>query len=446
VKTSDRHVALRDMAGVWWLVNADGERFFSLGVNHVSPALWLRGYNRGSTLARYGQDLVGPDGRFDPHGQAAAEWAEAVVGYMRDWGFNTLGTHTYGAELELLREHFYYVKEWSPFGHQRHMRAGARFPDVFSPSFEEDLQRSAAREVRPHRNSPNLIGYSYTDGPLWVVSEWQRRRAGYRADGIHPWVEDLLELPAGAPGKQAILEVLQSHYTDPHDCARAYGVEAGTWEQLAEVRTWPEGAHRASAERDSGALLPAIARRWYAGHRKAVKEVDPTHLILGDKLWSYGQDAPPDWLFPILREHIDVLFTQTSMREEEWPVLAAYREKTGLPVIQGDTGFAFLRQRQSDVKGERVADAEEMGQSYYRYLRAMAAETWFLGWHFCGFLEEWDDPNVTTPWPCENGFLDPYETPHEAALVHVRMANARARAWHEGADVKPPSESHQDTG
>jgi hypothetical protein len=193
-------------------------------------------------------------------------------------------------------------------------------------------------------------------------------------------------------------------------------------------------------------LLPAIARRWYAGHRKAVREVDPSHLILGDKLWAYGQDAPPDWLFPILREHIDVLFTQTSMREEDWPMLAAYHERTGLPVIQGDTGFAFLRQRQSDVKGERVADAEEMGQSYCRYLRSMAAETWFLGWHFCGFLEEWDDPDVATPWPCENGFLDPYEAPHEAALAHVRRANARAHGWHESAGREPASESGQDIG
>ena len=64
--------------GRWWLIDPDGDRFFSLGVNHIDPAtlryaenvhIWRNKY--GNSMKRWLQQSVTPD--------------------LRTWGFNCVG-------------------------------------------------------------------------------------------------------------------------------------------------------------------------------------------------------------------------------------------------------------------------------------------------------------------------------------------------------------------
>ena len=58
-------IHVKQIDGVWWFINADGEKFVSIGVNHIEPHLWLAPYNKAATLKKYGRDMVGPDGHFN---------------------------------------------------------------------------------------------------------------------------------------------------------------------------------------------------------------------------------------------------------------------------------------------------------------------------------------------------------------------------------------------
>jgi hypothetical protein len=79
----------KQIDGVWWFINADGEKFVSIGVNHIEPHLWLAPYNKAATLKKYGSDMVGKDSHFNTSGNAAKKWIETQVKTTRELGFNT---------------------------------------------------------------------------------------------------------------------------------------------------------------------------------------------------------------------------------------------------------------------------------------------------------------------------------------------------------------------
>ena len=69
---------LKKEAGRWWLTRPDGEKYFSLGLNHIDPAtlryaenlhIWREKY--GNSMERWLKDSVAPN--------------------LKEWGFNCLG-------------------------------------------------------------------------------------------------------------------------------------------------------------------------------------------------------------------------------------------------------------------------------------------------------------------------------------------------------------------
>src|SRR5210317_489136 len=89
------YVRVQQIDGVWWFLGPDGDKFVSLGVNHIEPHLWLAPYNRDATLKRYGADMVSPDGTFDTHSAAAGKWIDRQIEVCRDLHFNTFAKHTH---------------------------------------------------------------------------------------------------------------------------------------------------------------------------------------------------------------------------------------------------------------------------------------------------------------------------------------------------------------
>jgi hypothetical protein len=89
-------IRVEQIDGVWWFINAEGERFVSIGVNHIEPHLWLAPYNKEATLKRYGADMVDENGHFNTHGPAAKKWIDRQIEVCEGLHFNTFGVHTHG--------------------------------------------------------------------------------------------------------------------------------------------------------------------------------------------------------------------------------------------------------------------------------------------------------------------------------------------------------------
>ena len=69
---------LKKEAGRWWLIRPDGEKYFSLGLNHIDPA----------TL-RYAENL---HIWREKNGNSMERWLkDSVAPNLKEWGFNCLG-------------------------------------------------------------------------------------------------------------------------------------------------------------------------------------------------------------------------------------------------------------------------------------------------------------------------------------------------------------------
>ena len=80
-------VRVQEIDGVWWFISPEGERFVSMGINHVEPHLWLAPYNKAATLKRYGADMVDENGCFNTDGPAAKKWIDQQLVMSRDLNF-----------------------------------------------------------------------------------------------------------------------------------------------------------------------------------------------------------------------------------------------------------------------------------------------------------------------------------------------------------------------
>lgn len=439
-------VGLQCPRGAWWLRGPDGKPFVSLGVNHVQSDCWLAPYNREWSLRRYGADLAGPDGQFNPEGEALRRLAANVLATMRRWHFNTLGVHTHGLPHRLLgREVFYVVDtdtqalaprcpaEASEPWWQAPRLGQRPFPDIFAPGFAAEVEARVRAVCERHRDEPKLIGYMFADIPRWYLYRGEiERRPHWRA--MHPWVDDARRLPATAPAKCRWIDVLRRNYTRPRDAAGVYGVAFATWDAAAAIVDWPAPADTSRARRDCDDLLAAMVERWYSLHAGLVREHDGRHLILGDKLHS-PPEIPPAVL-EIAARHVDVLTVQWyGPFEQQRDVLAGLHAATGKPLLNGDSSFAVAKPpRQTRVKGFLVDSLASVGRHYHDYVRGIMSLPFMLGWHHCGWIEQWDGARGGGDLPLnENGLMDPFERPYDEVVTRVAEANSQAAGWHDAA-------------
>ena len=431
----------KQVDGIWWFINADGERFVSLGVNHIEPHLWLAPYNKANTLKNYGSDMVDEVGRFNTHGKAAAKWINRQVEICGDLGFNTFGKHIHPSiDPKLYSEQVYYIAslETAPLAGWRERKGEGPRPDVFSLDFRAYLEKTIKAGCDQHKHQRNLIGYLYTDVPSWILGRGeQKKRRNTRM--IYPWVNAILSLGDASPGKQRWLRHLATRYDSATDAARAwnqpisptYGV---SWHDLARQTDWSKPFDAEAAKADMLAFMPIIVEQWYSLHKEILRKHDPHHLILGDKNMSNWHH---DWLLPSLKRHVDVICVQGyGLWSDEAKLYERIYAATGKPIFNGDGcyGLADENQQEWGVKGFRTGAKSliEVASMYDETMTGMMKTPYVIGWHHCGYLQQWDEAERGDSPRNENGFLDPSEQYREVLTRAARKTNKSAHDLHAG--------------
>jgi hypothetical protein len=258
--------------GRWWFLRPDGNRFFSLGLNHVDPA-----------TIRYPENIQ----RWrDRYGNSMQRWLQdSVAPNLADWGFNSLGWNqeviTRGFTNHRHSRHFTREEyDWLglPYCHQlpfadfHQWEAETRNPDFFSSGFADWCDHVAREHCVPLSDDPNLIGYFYIDCPCWL-----------HVRDINKWKGPLF---------------------DPQ-----------------------------RLESDAGsAELTKLATQYYKVTHDAVRRYDPHHLILGDR---YEANAPLTMeIINAARPFVDVLSFQDF--RDPVGHLDGWYAKTGMPVLWAD--------------------------------------------------------------------------------------------------------------
>ena len=352
--------------GTWSFTDPHGQPFLSIGLNHADESSLRYPYNLEVWKQKYGSRTA---------------WIrDGVVADMEDWGFNTIGwTQEYiaggwGQALDWFGDPIdlqHSAGQWSaadlrsagtpyvvqlPVQDIQDWNGKPHFRDVFDEEFQKWCAYLARTFVLDHADSENLLGYFFVDIPAWM------RHAG-----------------------------------------------GDDFPQLQGL-----------SDRAREAKLYDVASRYYETITQEIRALDPDHLILGDRY--NGNKGIPDAVLRAMSEHVDVLSVQyftdptDDSRQQMREDFARWHEVCGRPVLNADLGnwipTEMNPQRTSDIN-----DQHGRGVDYAESLRPLLDQPWFLGWHWCGYVE-----NQGRGW----GIKDPYDEPYTDFVAGIRKFNAQA--------------------
>lgn len=311
----------------WWFIDPDGQRFFSTGVNAVSPG------------GHYCPDLgTSPyhDNIMDLYGSEEA-WADVTLTRLQEWNFNTLGAWSsvdlFEGELAYTTILYLSGADWQ-YG---------IVPDYWSDDFYERVETNT-EVCYDLADDPLLIGY-FIDNEMRWGPDWRR---------IADLFADYIGFAADSPGKLVLQNWLTERYAgDLAAFNEVYDLSLQEWSDLQnvlEISPMPRGAQQTADRRE---WTRFTADHFFAVTTAAIREKDPNHLVMGARFVSW---ATPREVLEAAAPYLDVLSINHYMI---WPIfqtlhqylvnwldfvdpsdmLAEYYETTGLPILI--TEFAF---------------------------------------------------------------------------------------------------------
>jgi len=365
----------------WWFLDPDGQRFFSTGVNVVSPGghycpdLGTSPYHD-NIMALYGSEEA---------------WAEVTLARLREWNFNTLGGwSSFGLfEGEMAYTTILYLSgaDWQ-YG---------IVPDYWSDEFYERVETNT-EACYEHADDPWLVGY-FIDNEMRWGPDWRR---------VADLFADYLGFSADSPGKLVLQDWLMDRYDGDLDAFNeVYGLDLQNWEDLQnvlEVSPMPVGDQQLADRRE---WTRFVADHFFAVTTAAIREKDPNHLIMGARFVSW---VTPRRVVEAAAPYLDVLSINHYMI---WPVfeflqgyladameivdpsdmLVEYYEITGLPILITEFAFRGLDAvppstwpppwffTTADTQRERAAWTVD-------YVRECIRSRYCVGYHWFDYMDE----------------------------------------------------------
>ncbi|WP_246767603.1 agarase [Bradyrhizobium sp. CCBAU 53340] len=372
--------------GVFWLVDPDGGRFLSKGVNTV----------------RFDQDRIGGTERV-PYAEACQAkygglqtWRAAVSDRLASWKFNTIACWS----DELVASAGSQLLATTPTAELgasfRLHRRDQIFPDVFDSEFSAHIRASADLRCRHRRNDPGLLG-TFIDNELYWSPDWR---------GTDEILTLFLNLPSRRPGRVAAISALQAHYPDFAQFNAVWRTKARSWEELGRiehvvapfVRRRPGVLNdaletkanladpvREAFSADCDAFVAVVADKYFELCVSAIKAADPNHLVLGSR---FGYQ-PPAGVIAAAGRHLDVI-SFNCYDFDPGPVIDAYAA-TGRPCLI--TEFSFRGDDaglpNSKGAGPRLATQLDRARAFEGYVAAALSKPNVVGYHW---FEHADQP------------------------------------------------------
>ncbi|MDO8399601.1 MAG: agarase [Bradyrhizobium sp.] len=372
--------------GVFWLVDPDGGRFISKGVNNV----------------RFDSDHVRNTARA-PYADACRSkygsqhvWRAAVADRLASWHFNTLGCWSdelvAGAGASPLA-----IAPTNELGASFKLhRRDQVFPDVFDPAFAAHIRERASTHCARRFHDVGLLG-TFIDNEMYWSPDWR---------GADELLTLFLNLPSHRPGRVAATARLQEHYREFSQFNAVWQTPARSWEQLAamgrveapffrmpagglndalELKANLANPARAAFSADCDAFLAVDADRYFEVCVSAIKAADPNHLVIGSR---FGYQAQSSVIAAAVR-YLDVI-SFNCYELDATPQIDAYAAG-GKPCLISEFSF-----RGDDAglpngngAGPRVASQTERAQCFERYVTAALRNPSVVGYHW---FEHADQP------------------------------------------------------
>jgi hypothetical protein len=374
--------------GVLWLIDPDGGRCLSKGVNTV----------------RFDQDAIRQSHRI-PYAEACRRkyggeraWRAAAANRLAGWGFNTLGSWSdegvaaAGATPLAVTPNLDLGMSFAWQHNERNPSAPQQFPDVFDPAFEHHIRERARERCAERGDDENIIGW-FVDNELRWGPDWRG------PEHLLPLFLNYAEASAGRAAAR--------------DWLRARGGDTAT----------PSAA-------DCEAFAGLVAERYFKLTVAAIRAADPHHLVLGCR---FAVPPPPSVIASAGRQ-LDVISFNCYERDPG-TVLDGYAA-TGKPCLIGEFSFraADSGLPNTNGAGPKVATQAERAAAFRHYVSVALQKPAIVGYHW---FEHADQP-VEGRFDGENsnfGMVTIEDSIYEELTRAMTAINAEAEALHAAAGV-----------
>jgi len=305
---------LDEIDGRHFLITPEGHPFRALGLNHFHM-MKSRDYDR-------------------------------ALQNLREWGFNSGGYQAPAWQRKRIPHtrgiHLVPNGSWRPAGQ-------FAFRDVFASKFLSELEKNIRRVVEPSGENPLLVGYFWTDIPIW-----NRKRDGRTAKGDPLWGQDWISfyksLPQDAAGRKV-------------------------WEDWRSKN--PEAAEKA--------FLAVIARQLYSNAHAITLKYDTNHLILGDR---YLESDMPDHVVREALPYVDAIAIQPTKKTFDAQSFAGLAQRHGKPIYISDHVSSFRTTEHPNTVGQAAADPESYVAYYTKYVTSALSHPSVIGYNKCQYQDE----------------------------------------------------------
>ncbi|NKB66144.1 MAG: hypothetical protein GKR89_03700 [Candidatus Latescibacteria bacterium] len=419
--------------GRWWLVSPEGNAFLSFGINHLHAEFWRQDYNRQAWQQRLGLSDLHSD-QFEP---ALKAW---FLETCRQYRFNTVGVHTDLRVVNTPRPSMPYMQpiDFVDIPHWKAEVPDSNFKDVFAAEFAAHCKQLAHKIALPAKDDPLLLGYAMTDCPLFTEEDCRERPdviGGAVRQGRIGWPRRLRNLGSAAAGKRAYVETVHALYSGQiGDFNATYGTQFDSFDGLEAAENWRLHTDLANGNetRDNIEFLKKVVGQYYQTALEAIRQYDPNHLFVGDKL--NGNTDQLDTLLPVTSRFTDMVFYQMyGQYEVQESGLDRWSKMAAMPIINGDSAFTMITDTMPRPYGPVADNLEQRAAWTAEFFRNAFARPEFVGWHYCGLI---DAPNLIPRKQDRqhSGLLDGYGEPY--ALLN-EVIEACADEMYEIATGRP---------
>lgn len=422
--------------GIFWLVDPDGGRFLSKGVNTVCFA---QDYVLATPRVPYAEACQRKYG-----GEAA--WRTAAGARLANWGFNTLGCWSdekvanagpfrlaVTPNLDLGMSF-----AWT-MNREVSEEDAQKFPDVFDGRFDRHVRSRAHDACAARSDDQKILGW-FVDNELRWGPDWR---------GPDELLTLFLELQRTAPGRMAAIGWLRERYHDFAAFNMVWHTPVQSWESLDALKgiepphtrlpayqrdaNQEHAANHADATRAEfftacDAFAALVGQRYFETTCDAIRAVDPNHLILGSR-FAY---VPPPGVIEAAARRCDVISINCYDLDAR-PIIDAYSD-TGKPCLIGEFSFrgADSGLPNTNGAGPVVRTQAERAAAYRRYAAVALSQPGIVGLHW---FEHADQP-AEGRFDGENsnfGIVSITDGVYEELAQVMQSVNAEAEAIHDMA-------------
>tara|TARA_B100001173_G_C15976679_1_gene542521 strand:+ start:217 stop:1395 length:1179 start_codon:yes stop_codon:yes gene_type:complete len=327
------HFHIENNKGAYKLVSPQGKAFFSLGVTHIGALTYPNSMPLFKNKYENRWDL------------AAKEIHKNLMG----WEFNTAG---YGAP-KALRQLIPFMMPCQPLLKNSSWldKRGFSYADVFDAAVQKTIL-DKLEQMTSVKDNPNLIGYYWTDMPMWNLKT-SKEKFGTN------WVEYIKNLPKNSAGRmryEAYIKNCELNQGEP-------------------------------TEED---FLIIIAREYYQLIGTHTRKLDPNTLIFGER---YAMNRVPISVLKEALPYIDVVSIQPNDCSFNKNYFRNLHQITKKPILICDHQCSFPTETHKHTMWKQLEDQTVAANSYKDYIEAAVKEPYLIGYHRCQYIDRYNHKN-----------------------------------------------------